>query len=106
MMITQNYRFGEKDVLDLSLSLTIRIRTEGGQSADPKVHEGLPRTEEEETSMGTLLLHNGRVEFYLLCVAALVVAFLWDYLRHPTATDNSRTPADPAPVPGSRNWRP
>jgi hypothetical protein len=43
--------------------------------------------------MGTFFLHNARVECYLLCVAALVVAYLWDYLRHPSVTDNDlRTP--------------
>ena len=43
--------------------------------------------------MGTFLLCDARIEFYLLCVAALVVAYLWDYLRHPSATDDDlRTP--------------
>jgi hypothetical protein len=43
--------------------------------------------------MGTLLLHHPWVQFYLLCVGALGVTVLWDYLRHPPATwDGARTP--------------
>jgi hypothetical protein len=42
--------------------------------------------------MGNLLLHHPLIQFYLLFVAALFVAFLWDYLRNP-------------PAPNSRNRR-
>jgi hypothetical protein len=43
--------------------------------------------------MGTLLLHDPVVQFYLLYVAALVVACIWDSLRYPPAfQDDSRTP--------------
>jgi hypothetical protein len=31
--------------------------------------------------MGTLLLHNPWIQFYLLYVGPLGVAFIWDYLR-------------------------
>ena len=70
------------------------MTTEGGQSADPEFHAGPPRSE-EETSMETVLLHNGRIAFYLLFVAALLVAYIWDYLRYRGATDDdSRRPAN------------
>jgi hypothetical protein len=43
--------------------------------------------------MGTLLLHNPRIQFYLLYFAAWFVACIWDYLRNPPAIqDDSRTP--------------
>jgi hypothetical protein len=43
--------------------------------------------------MGTLLLHNPWVQFCLLRVAALLVAYTWSYLRNPPAIqDDSRTP--------------
>jgi len=45
--------------------------------------------------MGNLLLHHPLIQFYLLFVAALFVAFLWDYLRNPPAIpDGSRTPSN------------
>ena len=43
--------------------------------------------------MGSLLLHNPWVQFYLLYVGALLVAFVWDLLRDARAT---RTPPDGA----------
>jgi hypothetical protein len=93
-VITSGYRFSEKDVLDLFMLLTLRITTEGGQwSADREIIEGLPGNEEDQSSMGNLLLHHPLIQFYLLFVAALFVAFLWDYLRNPPAIqDRSRTP--------------
>ena len=43
--------------------------------------------------MGTFLLHDPWVRLYLLYVAALFVACIWDYLRNPPAIqDDSRTP--------------
>jgi hypothetical protein len=43
--------------------------------------------------MGNLLLHYPLVQFYLLYVGALFVAFLWDFLRNPPAIrDGSGTP--------------
>jgi hypothetical protein len=43
--------------------------------------------------MGIFLLHHPLVQFYLLFVAALFIAFIWDYLRNPPAIpDSSRTP--------------
>ena len=45
--------------------------------------------------MGTLLLHDLWVHFYLLYVAAVFVACIWDYLRNlPAIQDDSRTPRD------------
>jgi len=42
--------------------------------------------------MGTLLLHNPRIQFYLLYFAAWFVACIWDYLRNPPAIqDDSRS---------------
>ena len=50
--------------------------------------------------MGTLLLHNPWVQFYLLYVGALGVVVLWVCLRNPPATlDGARTP----PRPGRRH---
>ena len=43
--------------------------------------------------MGTLLLHNPWIHFYLLYVAALLVACIWDYLHSRlTIQDDSRAP--------------
>ena len=43
--------------------------------------------------MGTLLLHDPWVHFYLLYVAAVFVACIWDSLRNlPAIQDDSRTP--------------
>jgi hypothetical protein len=43
--------------------------------------------------MVTYLLHNPWVRLYLLYVAALLVACLWDYLHNRTASrEDSRTP--------------
>src|SRR5271166_6289799 len=93
MLITLSYRFDEKDVLDLFVLLTLRITTEGGQSVDRQFLEGVPRNDEDERSMGTLLLHNPRIQFYLLYFAAWFIACIWDYLRNPPAIqDDSRTP--------------
>jgi hypothetical protein len=36
--------------------------------------------------MGTFLLHNPWIQFYLLYAGALWIAFLWDYLRRSPAT--------------------
>jgi hypothetical protein len=45
-----------------------------------------------EKTMANFLLHHPWVQFYLLYVAILFVAFVWDYLRHPRAIqDGSRT---------------
>ena len=56
--------------------------------------------------MGTLLLHNPWVQFYLLYVAALFVACIWDYLRNPPAIqDDSRTPRNEWGRPNSRVTR-
>jgi hypothetical protein len=53
--------------------------------------------------MGTFLLHNPWVQFYLLYVGALSVVFLWDRLRAQPATwDGSRTPANEAAHGGPR----
>jgi hypothetical protein len=43
--------------------------------------------------MGTLLLHDPFVQFYLLYVGVLWIAFFWAHLRKPSAKpDCSRTP--------------
>ena len=43
--------------------------------------------------MGNVLLHHPLVQFYLLFVAALFIAFIRDYLRNPPANpDGSRRP--------------
>jgi hypothetical protein len=34
--------------------------------------------------MGTLLLHNPCVQFYLLCLGALSIALIWDRLCKPS----------------------
>jgi hypothetical protein len=36
-LITSDYQFGEKDVLDLSMSLSVQIATEDGHVADNRV---------------------------------------------------------------------
>jgi hypothetical protein len=47
--------------------------------------------------MGTFLLHNTWVHFYLLYVGALSVIFIWDCLRpQPATRDGSRTPRNEA----------
>jgi hypothetical protein len=47
--------------------------------------------------VGDLLLHHPLVHFYLLFVAALGVAFVWDYWRHPSAVrSGARTPPNQA----------
>jgi hypothetical protein len=78
--------------------------------------------------MGNILLHNPWIQFYLLYVTALSVAFIWDYLRNaarqnapqpvlrqrPRAdkevetvrgTHRLRAPTDPCAVLNSRNRR-
>ena len=48
--------------------------------------------DEERRSMGTLLLHNPWVYFYLVYTGALGVAFIWNSLRNrPAAQDGPRT---------------
>jgi hypothetical protein len=43
--------------------------------------------------MVTLLVHDPWVQCYLVLVGTLSIAFIWDYLRNPTATrDGPRTP--------------
>jgi hypothetical protein len=43
--------------------------------------------------MGTFLLHNPWIQFYLLYAGALWIAFLWDYLcRSQAARDGARRP--------------
>jgi hypothetical protein len=45
--------------------------------------------------MGTLLLHDPWIQFYLLLLGAFGVAFIGGFLRNPPATrDGARTPAD------------
>ena len=65
--------------------LTLRITTEAGQSVGRRFLEGFPRNDEDERSMGTLLLHDPWVRLYLLYVAALFVACILDCLRNPPA---------------------
>jgi hypothetical protein len=58
---------------------------------------GVPCKDEERRSMGTLLLHNPWVQFYLLFVGALGVVFIWDYWRNPPADrEHARTLANKA----------
>jgi hypothetical protein len=40
MLIASGYRFGEKDVLDLSMLVTLGFTTENGQSVGRQVLEG------------------------------------------------------------------
>ena len=45
--------------------------------------------------MGSCLLQHPLIHFYLLYVAALFAALVWDYWRNPAAyRDDSRTPRD------------
>jgi hypothetical protein len=64
--------------------------------------------------MGTLLLHNPWVQFYLLYVGALGVVFICDYLCNPSVPRiGTRTPPteaaqhgpSPAPRPRSHDTR-
>jgi hypothetical protein len=41
--------------------------------------------------MGNLLLHSPLVQFYLMCVASLLITVTWDFLRTP-----NDPPAGPA----------
>jgi hypothetical protein len=42
--------------------------------------------------MGSILLHNPGVQLYLLCVGALLIAFLWDYFHRPGPPRPDRRP--------------
>ena len=69
------------------------LQAEGRQAVGREVLEGVPWNDEEERSMGDILLHHPLVHFYLLYVAVLVVACVWDYLCNPPATrDEARAP--------------
>jgi hypothetical protein len=68
------------------------LDAEGDRSADRECFEGIPGSEEAERSMGEILLHHRLVQFYLLYVAGLFVAFFWDYLHIPPASGDD-TPA-------------
>jgi hypothetical protein len=63
---------------------------------------------ESETDMGILLLHDPRIQFYLLFVGALWIAVIWDYLCRRAATKDARAPGTVTP-PGARQgsirWR-
>ena len=56
--------------------------------------------------MGIQLLRNPWVQFYLVYVAALVVACIWGSLRHPSPTENDTpTPIDSFAAANSTNRR-
>jgi hypothetical protein len=42
--------------------------------------------------MGSLLLHDSRIQFYLLFVGVLWIAVKWDYLRNPPAGGDNHLP--------------
>jgi hypothetical protein len=54
--------------------------------------------------MGALLLHNPWIQFYLVWVGALGIAFIWDYMRGPTATEEGSRPPPRKPFPGERRF--
>jgi hypothetical protein len=97
----------------------------GRPGGGPGVLEELP-SNEEERSMGDILLHNPWVRFYVFYVAALLIVWIWNYIHEPRAIPNDprttgpetaneveprrgggglTTPTNPAPAPRSTNRR-
>jgi hypothetical protein len=54
--------------------------------------------------MGALLLHNPWIQFYLVWVGALGIAFIWDYMRGPTATEDGTPTSRRKPFSGERRF--